>query len=62
MDELYYITDEEGQKKLRDLFISMGGDADWWDNRFKPRKHIDRHEDYVYEMKQRPHYGKKRPG
>lgn len=62
MDELYYITDEEGQKKLRDLFIRMGGKAEVWDRKYKKRRHIDTREDYEYEMRQRPHYGKTRPG
>lgn len=62
-DELYYITDPEGQKKLRDLFISMGGKAEDWDRKYKQRKpQYESLDEIKHIMSQRPHYGWKKPG
>ena len=64
MGKLIFNTNDEGRERLKALYVSFGGDPAVWDAKIARmnKERVDSHEDYEYEMRQRPSHGKRRPG
>lgn len=64
MGKLIFYMDDESREQLKAMYVALGGDPDEWDRKIARmnKGRVDSHEDYAYEMRQPPSYGKRRPG
>ena len=63
MGTLIFNTDDEGRAKLKAMFVALGGDEKEWDEKMRRLDNqIESTGEISRIMKEKPHWGKRRPG